>query len=56
MNRQKWRMSKLPKFDEISNNSMYFPYAEKFMTSFPWLAVRVFYILLKIKEFIRKIK
>ncbi len=52
MSEQRWRMSRISdskKFE--SGSSMYFPYAEKFMAKFPWLAVRVFYILIKIKEF-----
>jgi len=53
MCRQRWYFSKLPKFEEIGGNSMWFPYAEKFMAKYPWFAVRVFYVLLKIKEFFK---
>ncbi len=55
MCRQRWYFSKLPKWEE-TGESMYFPYAEKFMAKYPWLAVRVFYVLIKIKECWRKCK
>ena len=35
---------------------MWFPYAEKFMTCFPRIAVRVFWICIKIKELWLKLK
>ena len=35
---------------------MWFPYATQFMTKFPRLAVRVFWLCIKIKEFWYKIR
>lgn len=37
-------------------DSIWFLYAEKFMTKFPRLAVRVFWLCMKIKEFWQKIR
>lgn len=42
--------------ENTKNNSGYFPYAEKFMTKFPRLAVRIFWLCVKIKGFCRKIR
>lgn len=56
MCRQQWRFSKIPIWEEISGGRMYFPYAEKFLAKYPWLAVRVFYALIKIREFIRRFR
>ncbi len=52
MNQQKWKFSHLPKWEEI-DEPIYFPYAEKFLAKFPWLAVRVFYVLIKIKKAVK---
>ena len=59
MMRHRWYYSKRPggKFDEWNDDdtgSMYFPYAKKFMAKFPRLAVRVFYVLFKIRKFFKR--
>jgi hypothetical protein len=32
-------------------NSIYFPFAEQFLRHCPWLAVRVFWATIKVKDF-----
>ena len=41
---------------ESGGDSMWFPSAEQFMKKFPRLAVRIFWLLIKIREIWRKIK
>ena len=58
MARHRWYYAIRPgkpfeEWDDHDTGSMWFPYAEKFMAKYPWLAVRVFYVLLKIKEFFK---
>lgn len=53
---KKIRWSKIASPNWGDGKRMYFPYAEKFMEKFPWLAVRVFYVLIKTKEFFNREK
>lgn len=41
-------VSHLNKWCEMK--SFYFPFAEQFMRRCPWLAVRVFWLIIKVKE------
>ncbi len=35
-----------------AGNSFYFPFAERFLRYCPWMAVRMFWLIIKIREFI----
>ena len=64
MAKHRWYFAKragepFEEWKDTDTGSMWFPYAEKFMARFPLLAVRVFYVLIKIKrvkEWLTKIR
>ena len=52
----KWSKQSDPyNWDDWEAKSFWFPYGEAFLRKCPWLAKRVFFVIIKIKEFWSKI-
>ena len=47
----KFRWSAIADPNKWDINSFHFPFAEQFLRYCPWLSVRVFWLIIKIKEF-----